>query len=192
MSEQTTETIWHKATEEIFTMGEPLNDRVIAIVGHAFLDALLERLICKFLVDAKEAEELLGIESWGPLQSFSQRTKAAYCLGLISGDEYDDLKKINWIRNELAHRLDRSFGDKAIAEKCDELKLRRRAEWLLALSDDRDLPRRHFRAATLILGFLLTARIPQAEHQRRKVPDELPLQPILDDRAKRAFDHWII
>jgi len=100
-------------------------DRASAILGAAYLDALLEQLISSFLVDDQDAiGELLGVGgSYAPLSTFSARITAAYCLGLIDSIQYRDLKTIKRIRNFFAHGLQGlSFQDERIVREFKKLK----------------------------------------------------------------------
>jgi DNA-binding MltR family transcriptional regulator len=75
--------------------------------------------------DTKKVYELLGDVdgSEAPLSNFSARIKTAYCLGLITKKEYDDLNLIRKIRNKFAHRLHGySFDHKEIIDWCNSLK----------------------------------------------------------------------
>src|SRR5712692_1846448 len=73
-------------------------DRVLAIVGAAYLDSMLEQLLrAVFVGDKENVDKLIGIR--GPLGSNGSRYQLAYCLGLISAEERDDLKTIADIRN---------------------------------------------------------------------------------------------
>ena len=99
--------------------------RSAVIISGAFLDALLRDLLASFMIeDEKTVDELLGTEknSETPLGAFGARIKAAYCLGLISKSEYNDLKYIKNIRNKFSHKLHGySFDDKEIIKWCDNL-----------------------------------------------------------------------
>ena len=58
------------------------SDRVVAIVGAAYLDSLLESLFrAVFVDDTEEASKLLRADA--PLGSNGSRYQLAYCLGLI-------------------------------------------------------------------------------------------------------------
>ena len=82
--------------------------------------------VFSFMVDdAKKVNELLGSEdgSEAPLSSLSARIKTAYCLGLITKKEFDDLNLIRRIRNRFAHRLHGySFENQEIIDWCNSLK----------------------------------------------------------------------
>jgi len=99
--------------------------RAAVIISCAFLDSLLRDLICSFMIDdAKKVDELLGGEdgSEAPISSFSARIKTAYCLGLVTKKEFDDLNLIRRIRNRFAHRLHGySFENQEIIDWCNSL-----------------------------------------------------------------------
>lgn len=98
-----------------------MSDRAAAIVGAAFLDELLRYLIASFLVDdEKVVGELLKNQRY--LGTFNARIGAAYCLGLITKDEYHDLRMVQKVRNEFAHALPGLFfTDQRISNRCNEL-----------------------------------------------------------------------
>jgi DNA-binding MltR family transcriptional regulator len=105
---------------------EEKNDRGLVIVGAAFLDTLLEHILINFLVDdTKEVSELLRYDQ--PLGSYGNRTRAAYCFGLINKTIRDDLRLVGKIRNRFAHDLYASFDDQQIADWCAALKWHRTA-----------------------------------------------------------------
>ena len=89
-------------------------DRVLAIVGAAYLDSLLEQLFRAIFIsdkgpNAKKAVDDI-LDTHGILGSNGARYQLAYCLGLINEKERDDLKMIAKIRNSFAHKYDvRSF-----------------------------------------------------------------------------------
>jgi DNA-binding MltR family transcriptional regulator len=115
------------------TTDDPLNDwegffeelqsespRASVIIASAFLDAQLRLLISKTLVDIPEAEKFLDHE----LRTFSSRIKAAYCLGLINENIFDDLNVVNNIRNKFAHKMHGyTFDEPEIVCWCESLKL---------------------------------------------------------------------
>lgn len=112
---------WDKFFEE-FNNETP---RAAVIISGAFLDSLLRDLLSSFMIENdKIVDELLGTEnnSDTPLSSFGARMKLAYCLGLISHIEYNDLKCIKLVRNKFAHKLHGySFEEKEIIKYCDKL-----------------------------------------------------------------------
>lgn len=113
-------------------------DRVIAVVGAAYLDAMLERLFRSvFVADDTEAERLLRPDA--PLGSNGSRYQLAYCLGLITKDQRDDLRLIGRIRNTFAHDFKAAgFDADPIRGFCSSLKQRGViAEMPKALFDDK-------------------------------------------------------
>ena len=77
-------------------------DRVMAVVGAAYLDSILEQLLrAAFLNDEAEADRLLAPDR--PIGANGARYQLAYCLGLIDADQRDDLKTIAKVRNLFAH-----------------------------------------------------------------------------------------
>ncbi|SRR6266852_189559 len=97
-------------------------DRVIAVVGAAYLDSMLDRLLRAVFIDApKDVERLLRPDS--ALGSNGARYQIAYCLGLITVDQRDDMKTVARIRNEFAHNFkEASFSDSPVREYCSALK----------------------------------------------------------------------
>jgi DNA-binding MltR family transcriptional regulator len=78
------------------------DDRVMAVVGAAYLDSILGQLLrAAFLDDEEEVNRLLAPDR--PLGANGSRYQLAYCLGLITADQRDDLKTIAKIRNLFAH-----------------------------------------------------------------------------------------
>ena len=78
------------------------SDRIVAIVGAAYLDSTLDSLLRAAFIDApNEVDRLLRLDA--PLGSNGSGCQLAYCLGLITCDQRDDLKIIAKIRNAFAH-----------------------------------------------------------------------------------------
>lgn len=100
--------------------------RASVIISGALIDTLLRDLLVTFMVnDKKEVDSLVGSEKDvdKPLGAFGARIKAAYCLGLISKEEYSDLKIIQKVRNQFAHKLHGfSFDDPMIVDLCNSLR----------------------------------------------------------------------
>jgi DNA-binding MltR family transcriptional regulator len=99
------------------------SDRGTVIVGASFLDEHLRELIENFLIDKpKQTELLLGNDR--PLGSFGARIRTAYCLGLLTEDEFHDLKIVRSVRNAFAHRIHGlSFLDHEIQGFCSSFKM---------------------------------------------------------------------
>jgi DNA-binding MltR family transcriptional regulator len=104
-------------------------DRGAALLAAALLDNNLAALIEAFLIDdvgakrgAQSEVEKLLYEPNAPLASLSSRTRAAYCLGLISEEAFRDVELMRDIRNRFAHRLHGlSFETAAIKAMCERL-----------------------------------------------------------------------
>lgn len=81
------------------------NDRSIAIIGSAYLDAKLEVLIRSKLVDDKKCIDQ-AFEQNGPLGTFSSKITFCYLLGLISSIEQKNMHIVRKIRNTFAHEYE--------------------------------------------------------------------------------------
>lgn len=140
------------------------SDRAAAIVGEAILEQSLSALISNYLVDnEEEASRLLSYP--GTLSSLYGKSNLAYCLGLITQGQLDDLRAINKIRNHFAHRLHgASFKDVSIRQMMGQIEPYKR----FLSSDDRDLPRKQFNAAISTLAYALSVESARAEHQNEK------------------------
>ena len=105
---------------KLFDYGEA-SDRAVAIVGPAFLDALLTEMLINFLIDdEKEVQKLMQPE--GPLGSFGAKVSACYCLGLIGETIKSDLRIVAKVRNRFAHDLRADFSDEQIKSWCNALR----------------------------------------------------------------------
>lgn len=108
--------------EETGKVYEILNDGqdiACALIGAAYLDALLGSLLKEHFVQGETAENMLNV---GVLSEFKARADLAYCLKLVTKEDYQDLAKIAEIRNEFAHsHLGLDFGNGVVAKKCGEL-----------------------------------------------------------------------
>jgi DNA-binding MltR family transcriptional regulator len=103
------------------------SERSAAVIAGAFLEALLGDLLKAFMVqDKSTVVSLIGDErnSSRSLSGFGSRILACYCLGLISKQEFEDLKTIQSIRNRFAHELQGySFDNPQVAKLCAQLKI---------------------------------------------------------------------
>jgi DNA-binding MltR family transcriptional regulator len=82
------------------------SERGFVILGTAYLDEAVRQLLGAFLVDDEGKQgELLDGGGRAPLGAFGSRIEAAYLLGLISREEYEDLNALREIRNQYAHAL---------------------------------------------------------------------------------------
>src|SRR5690606_17733970 len=87
------------------------------------LEDYLYKLLKGFMVDdPSKVKKLLEGGTNAPLGSLSAKTLGAYCLGLISEDEFADIEIIRDVRNKFAHRLlEATFDDQSIKDKCKNL-----------------------------------------------------------------------
>ncbi len=149
---------WRAVWEEL----ESTSDRAAAIVGEAILDQSLSKLLSSYLVrNQKEVDNLLNHP--GHLSSLLSKSALAYCLGLITKEQLDDLRAINTIRNRFAHRLhESSFNDQFIKEKMDRIEAYRR----FLASDQANSPRKQFDAAVSMLSYSLSIESMRMEHRQ--------------------------
>jgi DNA-binding MltR family transcriptional regulator len=120
------------------------SDRVIAIVGAAYLDSLLEQLLLAiFVSDIEEVRKLLSPDR--PLGSTVPRYQLAYCLGLIEKQELEDLKTIAKIRNKFAHNYQiKSFNDGRVKDLLAQLHYGRQLDSIELLRNIEASGRRQF------------------------------------------------
>ena len=141
-------------------------ERTLAIVGGVDLEELLGRMLSEIFIEGRESEATLG----RVLGTFHSRTQVAYCLGLISSDEYADLHTIRRIRNHFAHNSKGcSFGDQEVIDLCQNLRIpRQRPDLFEDLS-----PAEQFEATVFVLQQNLWDRMIAAKQRRSAVPDEI-------------------
>lgn len=102
------------------------SDRSAIVVGAAALDALLEQQLRLFIVEDNKTQGLFEYPDL--LSSFGARIKMSYYLGLISKDEYEDLRTIQVLRNDYAHNWSEgSFSAAPTSKAC--LGLRYAGKW---------------------------------------------------------------
>ena len=102
------------------------SDRGAAILAAIRIDELLTRkfksLFSKGNSDARE--KLFGFN--GLFSSFSSKTNAAFCLGWLDKNTYDDINLIRKIRNSFAHQLHASsFERSAMKDLINQFKIPR-------------------------------------------------------------------
>lgn len=106
--------------EEFFPFLDQLNKespRGAVLIASSFIEEQLRRVILAFLIETSEADKLLeGYNA--PLGTFSARATTAFCLGLVSEEEYQDCDTLRRIRNEFAHNFPTSFEDQKIIDLC--------------------------------------------------------------------------
>jgi DNA-binding MltR family transcriptional regulator len=97
------------------------SDRVVAVLGGAYLDDVIENLLrAVFIREGEVADSLLRPDAG--LGSHGSRCQLAFCLGLIRKHQYDDLKQVAKIRNRFAHNYKSlSFDESPIRDWCAAL-----------------------------------------------------------------------
>ena len=73
------------------------SDRGAALTAASYIEDCLDNILRKFLIDGKETEKLLNGYN-APLGTLSSKVSAAYSLGLIQDNEYEE---VNIIRKAL-------------------------------------------------------------------------------------------
>lgn len=147
------------------------SDRAIAIEAIVLLDMHLIQLLQAFMVrDPVEVSELLGEDH--PLGSLSARIRAAYCLGLISLEEREDLWTLKNIWEFFIHQMeDLSLAHEPLRGWCQMLKFPIRIQY----AGEARAPRGLFVFTIALLIHQLTLRIQQAEEKRRITPSEFSM-----------------
>lgn len=120
--------------EELGAMAQALNeesDRAMVVLAGAYLDALLEKLIRRKLIDHEdpsfgfsrdERKVFADLHSAnGPFSTFSARTTVACALRLIDPTAFRGLHFVRRIRNRFAHSVQVSFEDAQLKAWCAEL-----------------------------------------------------------------------
>lgn len=97
------------------------SDRAAGTLAAAYLDQALRKCLLSYLRDDQIVLDLFD-KSFGPLSSFSARSKVAFALGLIDKDTLRDIDIIRDIRNHFAHHpLGTSFSNPDVKHLCNEL-----------------------------------------------------------------------
>lgn len=131
----------------VFDSFQKESDAVVVIVGVAYLDGALQRLLTACLVDdPKLVAELFRYD--GGLGSFGARVKLAYLLGLVSDEERNDLDLLRRVRNDFAHNPEATLSTHA--DRCSCLRLCQRVLPHLKL----DTPRERVMFTITLLGTL--------------------------------------
>lgn len=94
-------------------------ERAESIVSAVRLEELLEDVLINFLVEdglsKRLVEDIVG--------NFGAKIKLAFCLGLISSDETNDLDVIRKVRNHFAHSKECSFNDQKVIDLCKNFRI---------------------------------------------------------------------
>ena len=91
---------WSEFQKIMLTLeGESLRGKMLVTMG--FVEDILKRSITALMVDDPAVIKEFATRT---LPSVSTRLNLAYLLGIISGEEFEIIKKMNVIRNMYAHR----------------------------------------------------------------------------------------
>jgi hypothetical protein len=104
--------------EELET-GSP---RAAAIVAASFVETHLEHLIFSRMVDDSKLKTLMFGPN-GALGTFSAKINLGYLTGIYSKNAWKELDTIRSVRNDFAHRLDISFDNGSVRDRCTNLVL---------------------------------------------------------------------
>ena len=145
-----------------FTEFNKESDRGAALVAASMLDERLKEILEAFLASTKASRELLlGFNA--PLGTFSSRASAAFALGLIQENEFEEITLIRKIRNEFGHAWQpRSFASGSVSSLCEQLPWLGPAEYE-ANSTQRD--RFNFSVAVLLADLLWRVRLVSNEQR---------------------------
>lgn len=102
------------------------SDRGLVLVSAAYLDETLEDLLRSvFSIRRTKSKSLINplFDGYGPLGTFSAKTRIAHSLDLISKWMYSDIEIVRRMRNVFAHGIDSvSFDDPEISKLTERLK----------------------------------------------------------------------
>ena len=90
------------ALNRLLSLIRMLDERGRVLCLASFAEEALGRLLLGYLRETKQAKELIeGFNA--PLGTLATRIKAAFTMGLISREQFDDLEVLRRIRNAFAH-----------------------------------------------------------------------------------------
>jgi hypothetical protein len=126
--------VFRDVREEI-DLGSP---RATAIVGAAFVEDHLQRLIQARLVDdQKVVDNIFGPNS--ALGTFSAKINVGYLMGLYSKETYRELDCIRTIRNDFAHELHiNDFSINTIKDRCANLRVWENTKMSITKVEDKE------------------------------------------------------
>lgn len=109
------------ALNRFHTLLASYDDRGLVLSLAAFAEDTLGRLLLTYLIDGKQSKDLVeGFNA--PLGTLATRMKAAFAIGLLTKEQYEDLEIARKIRNEFAHDWEGVSLDRAdIQSKISQL-----------------------------------------------------------------------
>ena len=113
----------HQSTiEELHDEFAKESDRAAAILTTSLMEATLEALLKKSLVQSRGGKDQLFDGGNSPNSSFGSMIELAYRLGLISQNMQKSLNIFRRIRNQFAHEFAGcNFDNKAVKDRVNEL-----------------------------------------------------------------------
>lgn len=148
--------------QEFLTVFNAETDRGAALVAASMLDERLQEILKAFFLKSQEASDLLtGFNA--PLGTFSSRASAAFALGLVQKNEFNEITLIRKIRNEFGHGWEpMSFSSNRIAI------FTRQLPWLGPLEyESSSTLRTRFNSAVSVLLTDLVWRVRLVEQEKR-------------------------
>jgi DNA-binding MltR family transcriptional regulator len=103
---------------------EKESDRGVVLISAEFIDIFLTNLFKECLNLDKDIKKVILEGPTAILNSFSNKIKIAYSIGLIDKNIYENLECVRKIRNMFAHRIfDASFEDPEIIKICKKIRV---------------------------------------------------------------------
>ena len=157
---------WHEIWDEL----SGTNDRAAALIGEAILDQNLTTLLSNYFVENQsEVNKILADR--GIFSGLYKKSSLAYCLGLITHGQLEDLRAINNIRNHFAHGLRKvSFNDQSMQKMVDKIRPYERFLTLEFAGSHREL----FNIAVSILTYTLSIEAAKVENRQERKPHTTP------------------
>jgi len=136
------------------------SERGCVLVATAFLDHILEEVLCTHFSNKSAGDKLVtGFN--GPLSTFSSRITAAFALGLLSESEQKQLDVVRRIRNDFAHTFANvRFSDPPLPPRVQTLPAHQ-----VAMSSAEDPTRQRFESAVEVLLSNLRHRLDEWSSQ---------------------------
>lgn len=105
--------------QKLFRIIDEESPRSIAIMGVAYLDSLLKKLLKRVLIDNKDVSNIIEKNL-----NFSSLINLSYAMGLIDETAKKELIIVNNIRNKFAHHMEfDSFEKDEIKKDCKKLNI---------------------------------------------------------------------
>jgi len=120
-----------RQNKKLFEALNSSNDLSCILIGASYLDESLGALLHEFSIESSVTDKIIYDNS-SILSTLSSKTDITYVLGLVSKDNYNDLRKIAEIRNMVAHsHLSKDFSNEEVIASCGQLNY-----WKILQSDN--------------------------------------------------------